>query len=235
MDAILCVGAFLMMLWYSPLLTLIALVLSLLPLGASLVAGKHLASREQEVSRKNDSFLSMVKDGLTGFSVVKSFKAEKDILLLFSQSNAQAQEAKRRRMCLAQVLRSLGSVAGVVAQFGVFLAAAVLALAGKGVTPGVAGCSSSSAGFPSCSCRRAPRCWPTAGRLWPYRQAGGIPLPKRPGGGRAHPQKAGRGHPGAGPLLLLPRGEEVLHHVNAQFQAGRAMPGGASGSGSPPC
>ena len=53
MDAILCVGAFLMMLWYSPLLTLIALVLSLLPLGASLVAGKHLASREQEVSRKN--------------------------------------------------------------------------------------------------------------------------------------------------------------------------------------
>ena len=31
MDAILCVGAFLMMLWYSPLLTLIALVLSLLP------------------------------------------------------------------------------------------------------------------------------------------------------------------------------------------------------------
>ena len=52
MDAILCVGAFLMMLWYSPLLTLIALVLSLLPLGASLVAGKHLASREQEVSRK---------------------------------------------------------------------------------------------------------------------------------------------------------------------------------------
>ena len=50
MDAILCVGAFLMMLWYSPLLTLIALVLSLLPLGASLVAGKHLARREQEVS-----------------------------------------------------------------------------------------------------------------------------------------------------------------------------------------
>ena len=34
----------------------------------------------------------MVKDGLTGFSVVKSFKAEKDILLLFSQSNAQAQD-----------------------------------------------------------------------------------------------------------------------------------------------
>ena len=121
MDAILCVGAFLMMLWYSPLLTLIALVLSLLPLGASLVAGKRLARREQEVSRKNDSFLSMVKDGLAGFSVVKSFKAEKDILRLFSQSNAQAQEAKRRRMCLAQVLRSLGSVAGVAAQFGVFL------------------------------------------------------------------------------------------------------------------
>ena len=80
----------------------------------------------------------MVKDGLTGFSVVKSFKAEKDILRLFSQSNAQAQEAKRRRMCLAQVLRSLGSVAGVAAQFGVFLVAAALALQGDGITPGVA-------------------------------------------------------------------------------------------------
>ena len=114
MDAILCVGAFLMMLWYSPLLTLIALVLSLLPLGASLVAGKRLAGREQEVSRKNDSFLSMVKDGLAGFSVVKSFKAEKDILRLFSQSNAQAQEDvyKRQMWALPAAKVILQSVKG---------------------------------------------------------------------------------------------------------------------------
>ena len=47
-------------------------------------------------------------------------------------------------------------------------------------------CSSSSAGFPSCSCRRAPRCWPTAGRLWPLWTSWRTPSPKT-SGRRARP------------------------------------------------
>ena len=233
MDAILCVGAFLMMLWYSPLLTLIALVLSLLPLGASLVAGKRLAGREQEVSRKNDSFLSMVKDGLAGFSVVKSFKAEKDILRLFSQSNAQAQEAKRRRMCLAQVLRSLGSVAGVAAQFGVFLVAAALALQGDGITPGVASVFLQLSGLSIMFLQEGPEMLANrrsalalmdklADSLAQNVREEGAPIPK----------KLEEGIQVRDLSFAYQEGEEVLHHVNAQFQAGKSYAlVGASGSG----
>lgn len=138
MDGLMCLGALGMMFWYSPLLTLIALGLSLLPLGASLLAGNHLVTAEKEVSQKNDKFLSMLKDGLSGFTVVKSFKAEKNILRLFSESNHQAQNAKAHRIFLAQILRTIGSIAGVIAQFGVFLTAAALSIAGWGVSPGVA-------------------------------------------------------------------------------------------------
>ena len=235
MDAILCVGAFLMMLWYSPLLTLIALVLSLLPLGASLVAGKHLASREQEVSRKNDSFLSMVKDGLAGFSVVKSFKAEKDILRLFSQSNAQAQEAKRRRMCLAQVLRSLGSVAGVAAQFGVFLVAAALALQGDGITPGVASVFLQLSGLSIMFLQEGPEMLANRrsalalmDKLADFHSLSqnvreeGAPIPK----------KLEEGIQVRDLSFSYQEGEEVLHHANAQFQAGKSYAlVGASGAG----
>ena len=233
MDAILCVGAFLMMLWYSPLLTLIALVLSLLPLGASLVAGKHLARREQEVSRKNDSFLSMVKDGLAGFSVVKSFKAEKDILRLFSQSNSQAEDGKRRRMCLAQVLRSLGSVAGVAAQFGVFLVAAALALQGDGITPGVASVFLQLSGLSIMFLQEGPEMLANrrsalalmdklADSLAQNVREEGAPIPK----------KLEEGIQVRDLSFSYQEGEEVLHHVNAQFQAGKSYAlVGASGSG----
>lgn len=137
MDGLLCLGGLGMMFWYSPLLTVVALGLSVLPLGASLLTGKRLVAAEQEVSRKNDNFLSMLKDGLSGFSVIKSFKAEGDMLRLFSQSNHQAQQAKAARMGLAQILGTIGSVAGVVAQFGVFLTAVGLSVAGGGISPGV--------------------------------------------------------------------------------------------------
>ena len=226
MDAILCVGAFLMMLWYSPLLTLVALVLSLLP-------GKRLASREQEVSRKNDSFLAMVKDGLTGFSVVKSFKAEKDILRLFSQSNAQAQEAKRRRMCLAQVLRSLGSVAGVAAQFGVFLVAATLALQGDGITPGVASVFLQLSGLSIMFLQEGPE-------MLANRRAALALIDKLAASlsqnireeGAPIPQKLEEGIQVRDLSFSYQEGEEVLHHVNAQFQAGKSYAlVGASGSG----
>ena len=175
----------------------------------------------------------MVKDGLTGFSVVKSFKAEKDILRLFSQSNAQAQEAKRRRMCLAQVLRSLGSVAGVAAQFGVFLVAAVLALAGKGVSPGVAWVFLQLSGLSIMFLQEGPEMLANrrsalalmdklADSLSQNVREEGAPIPK----------KLEEGIQVRDLSFSYQEGEEVLHHVNAQFQAGKSYAlVGASGSG----
>lgn len=136
-ELVMFIGAFALMLYYSPLLTLAAFLLSLFPVIASVLTGSRLAKQEKTVSDKNESFIGMVKDILSGFSVIKSFKAEREILRLFAKSNAALEEAKSRRRMTEIVIQIIGFVAGIIAQFGVFLFGAYLALSGRGVTAGV--------------------------------------------------------------------------------------------------
>lgn len=136
-QLIMFAGAFAMMLYYSPFLTLIAFLLSLFPVIASMLTGNRLAAREKTVSDKNEGFLGMVKDILSGFSVIKSFKAEREVMTLFAKSNATAEDAKCKRRMTDIAINAIGAVAGIIAQFGVFLFGAYLALSGKGVTAGV--------------------------------------------------------------------------------------------------
>lgn len=131
------VGAFIMMIWYSPLLTLSAILLSLLPLLASLLAGNRLMSAEKKVSDRNASYVATLKDCLSGFSVVKSFKAEKQIIKMLASSNQSAEGSKQARNKLNSIISIAAASAGAAAQLGVFLVGAYLALSGNGITAGV--------------------------------------------------------------------------------------------------
>lgn len=131
------VGAFIMMLWYSPILTFVAAVLSCLPVLASILTGKRLAAAEKTVSDKNASYIATLKDSLSGFSVIKSFRAERQIIRIFRQSNKNVENSKCRRDKIKIVIQTIGEVAGISAQMGVFLFGAWLALTGRGITPGV--------------------------------------------------------------------------------------------------
>ena len=132
-----CVGALVKMVWYSPVLTLWALGLSLLPLVASLMTGNVLSRREKQVSDGNERFLAMVKDMLTGFPVVKSFQAEEQVTALFEGENDALEVTKRHRRRAASLIDMLTGLAGLVCQLGVFLVACWMALTGQGVTVGM--------------------------------------------------------------------------------------------------
>ena len=135
-QALLCVGALVMMFWYSPLLTVICIALTLLPLVVAVLTGNQAADAEKEVSDRNATYLSTLKDSLAGFSVVKSFQAEEPIRHIFGQHVRQLKEAQcRKRKCVILV-QMWGTLAGITTQVGVFLVGAWLALAGKGVTVG---------------------------------------------------------------------------------------------------
>ena len=126
------VGALGLMLWYSPLLTLVAFGFSLLPILVSVVLGDRAAKAEKEVSDKKEIYTGMLKDVLTGFSVIKSFKAEKSISRLHDESNlATAAASKKREKVNVHVGFASFISAGSV-QFGVFFVAAALALSGRG-------------------------------------------------------------------------------------------------------
>ena len=130
-------GALIMMLYYSPVMLVLAVALSFLPVAISMTAGNRLTEQEKEISKKNERFVSIVNELLSGFPVIKSFRAETQASRLFSQRNEQAEEAKKNKRRTEQLISLLANDAGIIAQMGIFLAGAWLAISGKGVTAGV--------------------------------------------------------------------------------------------------
>lgn len=124
------VGALVMMFWYCPPLATAAIALSVLPIAVSLGMGGELARREKAVSDQNESFVSMVKDLLTGFPVIKSFKAEQKIGQFFDEASHATEHTKRSRRWWENLLTALSNCCGGVVQLGIFLFGAWLAIRG---------------------------------------------------------------------------------------------------------
>ena len=131
------IGALIMMIVYSPMMTVVACLFFILPIGASYITGNRIEKAERKISEKNSELTATLKDSLSGFSVIKSFKAENAISKLFSKSNTAVEQAKCEKRKQVTVISGLTGVAGVTAQLGTFLVGAFLALSGWGITPGV--------------------------------------------------------------------------------------------------
>lgn len=129
-------GALVMMLLYSPMMTVISCAFFVLPIGASFIAGNRVEKAERKVSDQNGELIATLKDSLSGFSVIKSFKAETAITSLFIKSNHAAEKAKCQKQKLITVISTLAGVAGVIAQLGTFLSGAWLMRTGWTITPG---------------------------------------------------------------------------------------------------
>ena len=130
------VSSLAMMIYYSPFLTLIAVGVTFLPLLVSLSSGRKMSKAEVTVSDRNKSFTATVTDCLNGFSVIKSFRAERPVSDLFSDENARLENSKCNRARLQIFISTLGQLSGLIAQVSVFFAGAYLALSGKGITAG---------------------------------------------------------------------------------------------------
>lgn len=131
------IGALTMMFFYSPLLTIVALVLTSLPILATLATANRLAKYEEALSHKNAAFLATIKDAVSGFSVIKSFKAEKEIAGVVEESSLQVCRTKASKIKQEQVIRAIGSMAAIVAQLGVLFTGAFLVHLGHDLSPGI--------------------------------------------------------------------------------------------------
>ena len=125
-----------LMLFYSPLLTAVAIGVTFIPLLVSLMSGKKLAAGEVKVSEGNKSFTATNSDCLNGFSVVKSFRAEGAVSRLFSKENTKLEESKFKRTRLRIFIDTISQLSGMSAQVTVFFVGAYLALSGKGLSAG---------------------------------------------------------------------------------------------------
>lgn len=129
-------SALVMMFCYSPLLTVVSVGLSLLPIGVSILAGNRMVTAEKRVSDLNENYMSALKDSLTGFSVIKSFCAELQMCRLFAEEVMKVSDAKEKRKKLSIIIQMFSAIASAIVQLGVFLTGAYLALSGRGITVG---------------------------------------------------------------------------------------------------
>ena len=126
-----------MMLWYSPMLTIAAIGLTLIPIVISILSGGKLAFVEKEVSDKNADFIGTIKDMLSGFPVIKSFRAECEIEHIYQKDNGRLEARKFHKKMTEGRIGLLSETGTLISQFGVFIIGGFMVITGKGVTVGV--------------------------------------------------------------------------------------------------
>ncbi len=126
-----------LMLWYSPLLTFAAIGLTLIPIVISILTGNKLAVVEQEVSKGNADFVGTIKDMLSGFSVIKSFRAEHEIDKIYQKDNEKLESTKFHKNMTTGKIGLLSETGMLISQIGVFLIGGFLVIEEKGITVGV--------------------------------------------------------------------------------------------------
>lgn len=125
------------MIIYSPLLTISGIVLSLLPFIGVIIVGGKLAVREKEISDQNANFMHFVKDNLIGFSTVKVFKAENKIKELFNKNNIIIEDKKASKTKTLALMEMVQQVLSLVSQLGVFFIGAYIAIDSGRIAPSV--------------------------------------------------------------------------------------------------
>ena len=135
-KAVTFIGALLLMCRYSLLMTAIAAGLTVLPLIASLLTGSRLQTVESRVSERNGEFTAALSGCVGGFTVVKNFKAEREIFRLFAQSNKALEHEKFTGRRIKMLVGMIGAVTGIFAQLGVFIAGVYLSMKDGSMTPG---------------------------------------------------------------------------------------------------
>lgn len=125
-----------MMFSYSIALTAAAILLCFLPFLGIALFSPELAKREKALSDKNENFTSKLNDLLSGFSVIKSFKAETEAALIFDEENRSAEQVRSRRLFWQGLLEAAGGSLSMLMQFGIFFIGAYLAVRGH-ITAGV--------------------------------------------------------------------------------------------------
>ena len=124
-------GAIGLMFFYNVHLTVAVLILSSGPLLTGLLIGRTLIPAETALSDQNRAFVSQVKDLLSGFSVIKSFQAEKEAENLFSVENDRVETARYNRKTAHGKVKTIAGYLGGATQFAIFGYGAYLAVQGE--------------------------------------------------------------------------------------------------------
>ncbi len=80
----------------------------------SMKYGRRLVKKESKTANENMSFIDQVKDLLNGFIVIKSFRAEKEVLEIFNERNVELESSKLSRRATSETVTIFGDLAALL-------------------------------------------------------------------------------------------------------------------------
>lgn len=120
LTVMLFIGAMAASLYIEWRLALPVLVVSIVCILISLKYGDRLVAKEKETSEENMDFVAQVKDLLNGFIVIKSFKAEKEVLNIFRQKNVRLEVTKQGRRVTSDTVTIYSDIFSIVVNIMIF-------------------------------------------------------------------------------------------------------------------
>lgn len=124
------VGGLASMAYLNLTITLAVILTCLLPLGVALVFGKAMETAEQKTSLHNASFTGLVKDLLSGFSVIKGFRSESEFANNFNHENTEVEQRKRKKRDLIALVTLFSGIGGILVNLAIFGLGAYMAISG---------------------------------------------------------------------------------------------------------
>ncbi len=80
----------------------------------SIKFGRRLVKKESKTANQNMGFIDQVKDLLNGFIVIKSFRAEKEVLQIFNERNVELESTKQSRRATSETVTIFGDLAALL-------------------------------------------------------------------------------------------------------------------------
>ena len=120
MTVILFIGAAVAAIYLQWMLALPILAVSLICILLSLKYGERLVAKEQETSEENMDFVAQVKDLLNGFIIIKSFKAEKEVLHIFRDKNVKLETTKQDRRVTSDTVNIFSDISSILVNSMIF-------------------------------------------------------------------------------------------------------------------
>ncbi|MBM6897679.1 ABC transporter ATP-binding protein [Pseudoflavonifractor capillosus] len=109
----------------------VLLCTSLLAILVSLRFGGKVIHHEVEAMKRASDFVAQTKDFLTGFTVIKSFKAENEILEVFKERNVELESAKQKRRASNDTVSIASNIASILVSAAFLSFGFLLAFQGK--------------------------------------------------------------------------------------------------------
>lgn len=95
-------------------LGLVLIVSSLLAILVSYRFGGQVVRNETESMAKASDFVAQTQDLLNGFPVIKSFRAEQQIMTVFSQKNVELESTKQQRRASNDTVSIVGNISAIL-------------------------------------------------------------------------------------------------------------------------